>query len=196
MRTYKTPVKASKLIEALKKGPFRAKVVDEGDLPPVFKSVDIEVGEDHICSITGSYRYNEDTVKCGVAPGRSEISILGVVFSKPIMDAEYETVEISVREIAYDGRLTEKDVIRVADKRLKFPGYDPDDFLFEPEKVDDDDLREAILKAMPEGSYALDASGRICCFEDDEVPTQGYRKISREEAADKFVADRASIDFD
>ena len=196
MKSDKTPIKASKLIKALKGADIDAEIVDEGDLAPVFRGVNVMVDDDHVCSVSGSYMFIEDSPRHGVDPGRSEAEVLGVVFSKPVMDAAENEIELSGKPIEYDGGLTPDDVTRAAESAIFFPGYDPDDYGFEPESVDDDELRDAILDELPDGTYALDSVGQVCCFEPEESLPEDFREISREEAADQLVADRDSIPFD
>ena len=196
MKSDETPVKASELIKALEGADIDAEIVDEGDLAPVFRGVSVVVGDDHVCSVSGSYMFIEDSPRHGVDPGCSEAKVLGVVFSKSVMGSDVESAGLSGRAIEYDGDLTEDDVIRAAESAIFFPGYDPDDYGFEPESVDDDELRDAILDELPDGTYALDSVGQVCCFEPEESLPEDFREISREEAADQLVADRDSIPFD
>ena len=57
MSKKESPVKASELIEELQDGPIEAEIVDEGDLEPSFWGVKVDVGDDHVCTVTGKYMY-------------------------------------------------------------------------------------------------------------------------------------------
>jgi hypothetical protein len=170
MKDYKTPVKASKLIAALEGKSIRAVQTSAGDLYPRIRSVDVVPDpETNKCSVVGYYYYSEDTAKMGVDPGRSEANILGVVFSSTILD-DSDEVEISGREIVYDGDLSEDDVLAAAREVISFISYDPDDYQIE-DVVTDEDILENI--DTPYEVFALNSAGELCSFE-SEVDIPGY----------------------
>lgn len=190
------PVKASELIKALEGAEIDAEIVDEGDLAPVFRGVSVDVDDDHVCSVSGSYMYREDDARYGVDPGRSEAEVLGVVFSKPVMDAEENEIELSGKPVEYDGDLCEQDVLDAAEEAITFPGYDPDAYEFDPESVSDEDLASEIDGELWDGLFALNENGEVCLFDEGGSIPEDYTEITRDEAIEHFVENRDSIPFD
>ena len=171
MTDYKTPVKASKLIAALEKTSYTAKIVDVGDLYPFLSSVEVEVDSDtYVCSLIGYYGYYEDSCMHGINGGRSEATVLGVTFSRSILNDDAD-IEISGRDIEYDEDLDEEDVTRAVIDSIDFVNYDPDDFPFDEDSVTDSDILENL--DCEYSVFALNASGDLCAFDsEDEIP--GY----------------------
>ena len=141
--------------------------------------------------------YREDDARYGVDPGRSEAEVLGVVFSKPVMDAEENEIELSGKPVEYDGDLCEQDVLDAAEEAIAFPGYDPDAYEFEPESVTDEELAEAIGEELPEdATFALNENDDVCQFDEGEPIPDDYTEITRDEAIKHFVDNRDEIEFD
>ena len=196
MSTEESPVKASELIEELQDGPIEAEIVDEGDLEPSFWGVEVDVGDDHVCTVKGKYMYKTADCCHGINPGRSEAEVLGVVFAKPILGWDEEEIEISGRDIEYDGDLESIDVYEAAEGSITFAEFDPDNYDFEPGSVTDDELRDSILENLPDGIYVLDQENRVLRFGEDETVPEDCRRLEDEEVADHFVAHRDEIDFE
>ena len=197
------PVKASKLIKALEGANIVAKIVDEGDLAPEFCGVSVDV-YDHLCSVTGYYKFMEDGPNRPWAVSRENLSyyeakVLGVVFSKSVRGAKDEQVELLGQVIEYDEGLGVQDVIEAAEKAISFPGYNPDDYKFKPESVSDEDLHSAIDDELIDDDdvvfFVDEASNEVYQFYDYEIPPDGCKKISREKAIKHFVKNRNAISF-
>ena len=196
MKEYKTPVKASKLIAALKKTSYKAKIVDYGDLCPVMGSVKVIIDDDtHVCSLRGYYGYPEASVHDSVSAGMSEVIVLGVSFSKNILCSRECPIEISGRSIVYDKGLNKNDVKRAADDAISFVDYDPDDFPFDEDEVSDSDIISNLEHDC--SIFALDSFGDVCGFNSKkEAKEFDCRVIDTDKAYDILAKERPHLTFE
>ena len=197
-RKYKTPVKASKLIAKLNEGGFVARVVDVGDAGPVLTKVSVCVEENHRCTLSGSLGYREDELGDAINDGLLSAVVLGVVFSRSLVYDDNEVYIDAGREIVYDEGLTESDVLKVANEGIRFRSYNPDNYSFDETAVDDDEISYLLDLDDDEcGVFALDESGAVCAFSDEEqVPETGYTIIGESVARAKLVKDRPGFTSD
>ena len=195
-----TPVKASELIRVLAAGEIEGEIIDPGDAGPCLQSVSIEVDEDNRCTLIGTLAYREDDVKSCINDGKVAAKVLGVVFTRSFIydDYEIEIDEAASRKIAYDGDLSEEDVLEAAESGIVFPDYNPDEFPFEDESVTDEEIIEGLEYFGSEfEAYALNEKGEVCAFESKEdVPETGFIVLTEEEAFKKLAADRPGIRYD
>lgn len=195
------PILASKLIEEIEKGTYKATITDSGDLYPNFRGTSLHVAEDGRCTITGYYYYDEDTPTCGVDGGCAECEILGVTFSRSVLDMEWGCSEIEIfgREIEYDNDLTEDDVIQAADDNIDWCSYSPDSFSLDEADISDDEIIDSLDDALCDlpdyYAFAKDANGDVFAFKveypDDELEEapEGFEPIDCDEAF-RILAER------
>ena len=186
-------VKASKLIEEIKKGKYQAKVTDYGDSLPNFRSVYISIDENNVCRLIAEFMPVTDDAKYGVDEGKCEIEILGVTFSN-----SYITDEIWVSlsgEIEYDKDLEEKDVIEVAEEYITWPfgsgEYDEDDI--DTECLSDSEIRDKFDYDHDYVFFGLNKDGKVCAYYEGDTVNNECKEISEDEAIEILLKTRQGL---
>jgi len=196
MKTYKKPIKASKLIEKLNEGGIEAEVENAEDCEAELMHVTISGDSGDECSVTAYYYYPEDQPNRGVSLGQIVFEVEGVRFeAERTGEGEHDTFELSGREIEYDDDLTEEDVIEAAEDNVEMPEYEPDSYEFDPNDFSDQDLKDAI---EDEPNVYAEKDGVVYGFDsEDEIPEdEGFEQIDAEDAHEILISKRQNFEFE
>lgn len=186
MKTYKTPIKASALIEKISSGEIEAEVRDDEDCEPKLMHTDICAEDNGNCTVTVYYFYQEDQPNHGVSAGSIHFDVCGVHFSADRdFDGEHEEFEMSGREIVYDGDLTEEDVREAVEDNVDLPVYDYSNYEFDSSEISDEDIIDSV-EEHPE--YFAEHEGEVFGYDDEDDIPEGYEIIDSDDAIAKLIA--------
>ncbi len=186
-------IKASKLIKELMKGKTKAKIVSEGDSLPYLRFVNVDVKDDHTCTVRGTYGYAEDSARYGTDEGQSEAKVFGIIFTAPYT-INCEDIEIE-GDVEYDKNLTEDDLIEVALNYIEWPIYDSDEIEFDESSVTDSELLN--LMECKYHYFALNEKNEVCAFESkNDIPSKGYTEIDESKAFEILSKKRPGLHFE
>lgn len=197
---YKTAVRASELIEALRECGEEADVVYDEDCYPIIADAYLTSEPGEPCSVNYKVGYLEDTPTRGISAGVVRFSCMGVDYEGTRRFDEYEDFsdeDLSGREIRYDEdpetglEYSESDVLEAFHENVTFPSYDPDDYELQWDEDNITRAAECLEDSVPDGDdccYAEDDTGTIWLFdEENSMPKKGFTQISLKEACRRLA---------
>ena len=185
------PIFASELIELIETSNIEAAVEDDEECYPVVKSAEFDTYSDGECELKVKYGFPDD----GVA-GRLVFEVAGVHFSADRnFDGEHEPFEISGREIEYDDDLDEDAVLEAIEDNVSITEFDPDDYDFDEDKVDVDDIVN-VLDTWPD-YFAVDDSDTVYGYDDEDDIDEDYENLETvDEAVGKMLENGNQVEFE
>lgn len=213
-KVYKTPVKASQFVKALREKELCAEVIDDEDCYASVACASMSEEVEEPCSVTYSIIFPEDSPTRAVYPGAYRFELLGVVYegSRSLYsEDDCEEESLSGREIVYDinpetkDLYTEKELLDIIHDEVDFPSYDADDYGCRLDQDDLNEIEEYLLDAYvydeddEDGRYyAVNKEGVVYLFdrENPHPEGEGFERISSEDAIERIVSNQQNFDED
>lgn len=151
-KTYKTPIKASRLIEALSSIEEEdIEIFDDEACYPTIGSARLSYAPGEACGVEYTILSSEDDAMYGLSAGYYRFCCLGVIYegSRGFDSSDdWEDESLSGREIKYDidpytgEEYTEDDVLEAIHDEVMFPTYDADNYPIQWNASDLERVRE------------------------------------------------------
>lgn len=200
-KTYKTPIKASRLIELINEG-VEAEIVDAEGVCEKLRCIDIDyTSGEPIGGLTARCYWPEDTATCGLDFGTYEVEVEGVWFRAGYNgpDCGHNDFEISGREIKWDKNedgevYSESDVIDALEEHCYFPEYDPEGSELDVDELSEEEIYDGLRDGDAPRFFAHDEDGELYGFDDESDITEEFEKVDYEDALHEIAAGNYSMD--